>query len=162
MKRTDRKGFTLIELMIVVAIIAVIAAIAIPSLMQSKMAANETRAIGALKAYNSAQNMYRRRKGTFTNTFAKLESDYTANPLLDKSICVATKAAPYSGYYFGEADSNVNWTFQYNLGAAPSVYNTSGLMSFITDQSANIWQKDTTVDTLPSALPDATWILSGG
>jgi prepilin-type N-terminal cleavage/methylation domain-containing protein len=55
-----RRGFTLIELMIVVAIIAAIAGIAIPNMMRSRMAANEAAAIASCKAYGEAQEIYRR------------------------------------------------------------------------------------------------------
>jgi len=54
------KGFTLIELMIVVAIIAIIAAIAIPSLLRSRMAANATAAAAACKAFAEAEEIYHR------------------------------------------------------------------------------------------------------
>lgn len=54
MSRT-KKGFTLIELMIVIAIIAIIAAIAIPNLVQSRIRANEASAVTAVKAYATAQ-----------------------------------------------------------------------------------------------------------
>src|SRR5512140_3670421 len=53
-----QKGFSLIELMIVVAIILVIAAIAIPNMMRSRMAANEASAVNSLRALTTAENMY--------------------------------------------------------------------------------------------------------
>ena len=54
------RGFTLIELMIVVAIVAIIAAISVASLIRSRLVANEAAAIGAVKAFGNGQEMYRR------------------------------------------------------------------------------------------------------
>ncbi len=56
--RTKQSGFSLIELLIVVAVILVIAAIAVPNLLRSRMAANEASAVAALRSINTSQVVY--------------------------------------------------------------------------------------------------------
>src|ERR1700746_3075020 len=66
--RNKQKGFSLIELLIVVAIILIIAAIAIPNLLRSKMAANEASAVASLRRYNTAIVSYQTTNGTDPST----------------------------------------------------------------------------------------------
>jgi len=54
-----RRAFTLIELMVVVAIIAIVAAVAIPSMIQSRIASNETATVANMRSWLNAQNIFR-------------------------------------------------------------------------------------------------------
>src|SRR5260221_937326 len=80
-----QKGFSLIELLIVVAIILIIAAIAIPNLMRSRMAANESSAVGSLRTINTAQVTY---STTYGPGFAPLPALGGPDP------CTASPATP--------------------------------------------------------------------
>lgn len=121
------KGFTLIELMIVVAIIAIIAAIAIPNLLRSRMQSNESSAIGNLRTVIGAQVAYNAANSVYTTDFADLTG---ATPsYLDGDWGVAK-----SGYTFALGGTTANFTANANAVE----YGVTGNRGFFTDGSGVI------------------------
>ena len=124
MKR--EQGFTLIELMIVVAIIAIIAAIAIPSLLNARKAGNEASAISSLRTLGTVNEQYRTRYQTYTSSLANL----SAAGYIDSVLASGTK----SGYVFTYSGSTNTWT----VSATPSTTGTTGDRGFFVDQTGVI------------------------
>jgi prepilin-type N-terminal cleavage/methylation domain-containing protein len=136
-----QKGFSLIELLIVVAIILIIAAIAIPNLLRSRMAANEASAVGSLRTINTSAVTYSSTypSNGYPATLAALGTSGAATSasadLLDSVLASGTK----SGYTFVfTAGAGGLPSTGYNVTAIPVNIGTSGQRGFYTDQSGVI------------------------
>lgn len=141
-----QKGFSLIELLIVVAIILIIAAIAIPSLLRARMAANESSAVGGLRTINSGMITYAATYPTigFAPTLATLGPS-AATPcaatstnacLIDSVLSAGTK----SGYTFAATGSATGGTINtiYYATGTPVTVNETGQRSFCSYSDAVI------------------------
>ena len=140
--RTRQKGFSLIELLIVVAIILIIAAIAIPNLLRSRMSANEASAVGSIRTINASAVEY---SFTYPNdgypaTLASLggaspcTATSTAACLLDQVLAAGTK----SGYTFVWTGDGNTPSVGYSVTATPVSVGSSGQRMFFSDQSGVI------------------------
>jgi len=151
--REREKGFSLIELLIVVAIILIIAAIAIPNLLRSKMAANEASAVGSLRTLNTACVSYSTTYGTgYPAALANLGPGSPATAatadLIDAVLASGTKSGYTFTYTAGAAAAGVIPT--YTITADPVNRGTTGQRGFFTDQSGVIRANPTGTATVAS------------
>src|ERR1700686_127386 len=134
--RRQQKGFSLLELLIVVAIILIIAEIAIPNLLRPKMAASEASAVGSLRTINTSGVAYSITYGNFATKSAQLGP--SASPkswgadLIDSALVTGSK----SGYKFSYTASTTYQ--QYSIIAGPINQGVTGQRYFFTDQSGVI------------------------
>jgi type IV pilus assembly protein PilA len=132
------RGFSLIELLIVIAIILIILAIAVPKLGSARMNATETVVIREIQTIHQAQTQYMSQFGQYATTLAQLGPQASGGPgpqaadLIPSSLASGEK----DGYTFVMTATPQGYT----INANPKVYNSTGRRTFFSDQGMAIRQ----------------------
>jgi type IV pilus assembly protein PilA len=157
-----QKGFSLIELLIVVAIILIIASIAIPNFLRSKMASNEASAVSSLRTINTAEVAY---FTTYSNQGYSVDlvslggaapcavATTAAACLIDNVLASASVVPGKTGYVFTYAAvaGGGGITTTYTVSGLPVTPGSSGQRGFYTDQTGVLRYAITGVATVASS-----------
>jgi prepilin-type N-terminal cleavage/methylation domain-containing protein len=135
-----QKGFSVIELLIVVAIILIIAAIAIPNLLRARMAANESSAVASIRTINTGMVTYNSTYPTvgFAAALTNLGGVSPCTPssttacLIDSVLAAGTK----SGYLFTAVGTAATPIVTYYANAKPVTLNQTGIRAFCSFEDA--------------------------
>jgi type IV pilus assembly protein PilA len=161
-KSTHINGFSLVELLIVVAIILIIAAIAIPNLLRARMAANESAAVSAVRNINNSQATYLTQFSTvgFAASLKTLgpsaNCDATGACLLDNVVGCATDPCAKSGYQFYMISAGAPTISSYTITATPAGWNTTGARNVCSYENGVLRQQKNPADKLSSAVPKSS------
>jgi prepilin-type N-terminal cleavage/methylation domain-containing protein len=152
------KGFTLLELLIVIAIILIIAAIAIPSLLKSRMAAYESAAAAAIRSVNTAQVSYNSSYPTvgFASSLSTLAGTCTGTTvptstsacLIDSALASGTR----DGYNFTVTGGSGTPNTTYTAIATPAESQYSGVRNFCSFNDAVVRYSMSTITTCDSTV----------
>ena len=142
-RRRNQRGFSLIELLIVIAIILIILSIALPKMSQSQMHAREMGAIRTVQTINTVQIQYQSQFGQYASSLAQLgppagaggsEGPQAAN-LISGNLASGTSG----GYNYTVTQTPTG----YAVVAVPKAYNNTGRRSFYSDQTGVIHESST-------------------
>lgn len=138
-----QRGFSLIELLVVMSIILVLASLAIPNFFRSKVAANEASAVSAVRTINTAQTTYAisyPSVGYASNLAALADPppgqpvDSTHAGLVDWVLGCTSQPCPKSGYYFQITNATGSPVSGYQIQAYPINSGQTGIRGFCGDQ----------------------------
>jgi prepilin-type N-terminal cleavage/methylation domain-containing protein len=157
--RTKTNGFSLIELLIVVAIILIIASIAIPNLLRSKMSANEAAAVSVLRNVHNSQAVYIVEYTSsvgYANSLIKLGPGTPCSKatacLSDQLVGCSAEPCLKSGYMFYLSSTSGAEPFgDYTASATPITWNSNGQNNFCSTEDGVIRKQKNPAASLGSA-----------
>ncbi len=136
-----QRGFSVVQVVIVVAILLVIAAIAIPSLLPSKLSENESSAASSLRTLNASCASYSMLYGGYPRSLSNLgpgnPAGSTSADLIDSALASGAKGGYVFAYTAGATGVSGN-VLSYGISANPITPGTTGQRRFFTDQSGVI------------------------
>jgi prepilin-type N-terminal cleavage/methylation domain-containing protein len=152
--RARQRGFSLIELLIVIAIILIILTVALPQMNKAKMHAQEMAAVAALGTINKVEIQYQSEFGNYATNLSQLGpptgSGTAEGPAASGLIPAGLAAGSSNGYNFTLTQSAGG----YGVTAVPKIYGSTGRRTFYTDQTGivreNLGQEPATA-TSPEA-----------
>ncbi len=138
LRRRNQQGFSLIELLIVIAIILIIAAIAVPKLNNARMNAQEMAAVRQIAAIHTAQIQYYSQFGKYAGSLAELgpPTSGAAGPQAADLIPKVLAEGKNSGYVYTVVASPTG----YSVNANPEAFGSTGRRTFFSDQTQEIHQ----------------------